>query len=98
MVVVKQLLVRVPDELYVRLVARAEREGRPATAIVAELLEAGVRDESGDARVELRIRARRLGVLASTPAPAFDLDTRPPMVAAMGGVGPVIDEIIADGR
>jgi plasmid stability protein len=95
---VKQLLVRVPDDLHARLVARAKRAGRSANAIVTELLEAGVGDESGDARADLRARARRLGVLVTVPAQAVDNATRQAAVDAMHGIGPVIDEILADGR
>jgi plasmid stability protein len=95
---VKQLLVRVPDDLHARLLARAKRAGRSATAIVTELLETGVGDESGDARADLRARARRLGVLASSPAPAVDPAARRSAVEAMRGIGPVIDDILAEGR
>lgn len=95
---VKQLLVRVPDDLHARLLARAKRAGRSATAIVTELLEAGIGDESGDARADLRARARRAGVLATVPAPPVDPAGRQAAVAAMRGIGPVIDDILADGR
>jgi plasmid stability protein len=94
----KQLLVRVPDDLHARLLARAKRAGRSATAIVTELLEAGIGDESGDARADLRARARRLGVLASVPAAAVDPAVRRSAVEAMRGIGPVIDDILAEGR
>jgi plasmid stability protein len=95
---VKQLLVRVPDDLHARLLARAKRSGRSATAIATELLEAGVGDESGDARADLRARARRLGLLASAPAPAVDPAARRSALRALRGIGPVIDDILADGR
>jgi plasmid stability protein len=94
----KQLLVRVPDDLHARLLARAKRSGRSATAIATELLEAGVGDESGDARADLRARARRLGLLASAPAPAVDPAARRSALRALRGIGPVIDDILADGR
>jgi hypothetical protein len=93
---VKQLLVRIPDDLHARLVARAKRVGRSTTSIVTELLEVGVGDGSGDARADLRARARRLGVLATAPAPAVDVATRQSAVEAMRGIGPVIDRILAD--
>jgi plasmid stability protein len=92
---VKELLVRIPDDLHARLVARAKRVGRSTTAIVTELLEAGV---AGDARADLRARAGRLGVLASAPSPVVDIGTRQSAVEAMGGIGPVVDEILGDGR
>jgi plasmid stability protein len=92
---VKELLVRIPDDLYARLVARAKRLGRPTPAIVTELLEAGV---AGDARTDLRSRARSLGVLASSAAPAVDIGTRQSAVDAMSGIGPVVDEILGNGH
>ncbi len=92
---VKELLVRIPDDLHARLVARAKHVGRSTAAIVTELLEAVV---AGDARADLRSRAGRLGVLASAPAPAVDIGTRQSAVKAMGGIGPVVDDILGCGR
>lgn len=94
----KQLLLRVPDDLHARLIGRAKRSGRSANAIATELLEVGVGNESGDARAELRARARRMGVLATATAPAVDAADRREALEAMRGTGRVLDEILAEGR
>ncbi|MGQ0779428.1 MAG: hypothetical protein ACT4NY_34265 [Pseudonocardiales bacterium] len=66
--------------------------------IATELLEQGVADESGDARATMRGRARRLGVLATSPAVAVPAADRKAAVDSMRGIGPVLDELLADGR
>lgn len=93
----RQLLLRIPDDLHARLTGRARRSGRSANTIATELLEQGVADESGDARAALRARARRLGVLAVPTAavPAVDRDEA---LEPMRGIGPVLDRLFADGR
>lgn len=95
----KQLLLRIPDDLHERLAARARRAGRSANAVATEILEGGVADETGDARAALRARARRLGVLASVPVstPPASGD-RERILATMRGLGPVLDDLLADGR
>ncbi len=94
----RQLLLRIPDDLHARLTSRARRAGRSANTIATEILEQGVADESGDARAALRSRARRLGVLAISltgPVPAPD---REAALASVRDIGPILDELLADGR
>lgn len=95
----RQLLLRIPDDLHARLSSRARRSGRSANAIATELLEQGIADESSDARATLRARARRIGVLATSVAgavpPAADRETA---LASARGLGPVLDSLLADGR
>ncbi len=93
----RQLLLRIPDDLHARLTGRARRSGRSANVIATELLEQGVADESGDARAALRARARRLGVLAA-PTPAAPAVDRTEALESMRGIGPVLDQLLADGR
>ncbi len=40
----RQLLLRIPDDLHARLTGRARRSGRSANAIAMELVEQGVAD------------------------------------------------------
>lgn len=94
----RQLLLRIPDDLHARLTGRARRSGRSANAIATELLEQGVADESADARATLRGRARRLGVLATPTAVTVPTPDREAALASMRGIGPVLDELLADGR
>ncbi|MGH3977803.1 MAG: FitA-like ribbon-helix-helix domain-containing protein [Pseudonocardiaceae bacterium] len=94
----RQLLLRIPDDLHARLASRARRSGRSANAIARELLEAGIADESGDARATMRAKARRLGVLASSPIAAFSTGDREAALEAARGLGPVLEQLLADGR
>lgn len=94
----KQLLLRLPDDLHLRISARARRTGRSANAIATEILEGGVADETGDARAALRARARRLGVLGVSPASAAVAGDRDAVIDSMQGRGRVLDDLLADGR
>lgn len=94
----KQLLLRIPDDLHRRLTARARRSGRSANAIATEILDSGVGDESSDARAALRARARRLGLLAEGMAGSTSAHDRDAALAGMRGIGPVLDGLLADGR
>lgn len=94
----KQLLLRIPDDLHARLTDRARRSGRSANAIATELLDREVADESTDRRAALRGKARRLGVLASTAAPSVTAGTRRAAADTMRGIGPVLDRLLDDGR
>ncbi len=94
----RQLLLRIPDDLHARITERARRSGRSANAIVSEMLEHGVADESGDSRAALRAKARRLGVLAMVTATPVSPAARRAGLDSMRGAGPVLDRIVAEGR
>jgi plasmid stability protein len=72
----KQLLLRVPDELHSRLAARARHEGRSVNVIATEMLDTSVAAESGSARDVIRARAASRGLLRSIDPPA----TVPPSI------------------
>ena len=65
----KQLLLRVPDELHARLTARARHEGRSVNVIATEMLDTSVAAESGSARDLVRARAAARGLLRSIDPP-----------------------------
>jgi plasmid stability protein len=96
----RQLLLRVPDDLHARLAGRAKRAGRSVNAVATEILDQGVADDSVDARHRLRARARRLGVLAQPSAPAqpVSADARARAIASTRGIGRVLDRLLEDGR
>ncbi len=94
----RQLLLRLPDDLHARLTGRARRSGRSANAIATELLEQGVLDESGDARATLRSRARRLGVLAGPAVAVVPAADRQTVLESVRGIGPILDELLVEGR
>ena len=63
----RQLLARIDDSLHARLKRRAHDEGRSVNALVTEILERAVPDESPGER--LRRRLREAGLLAEIQAP-----------------------------
>lgn len=95
---VKQLLLRVPDELHRRLAARAARDGRSVNAVATEILDAAVDAEEGDRRARLRARAAGLGVLRVLPAAPVSEARRRRILASTKGLGPITDQFIADER
>jgi plasmid stability protein len=72
----KQLLLRVPDELHQRLSARARHEGRSVNLIATEMLDTSVTAESGTARDVVRARAAARGLLRTIDGPP----TTPPPI------------------
>jgi plasmid stability protein len=95
----KQLLLRIDDDLHQRITRRAHRTGRSINATAGEILAHGVSDEMLDARAELRARARKLGVLAE-PAPATPVTAvqRERALSSTKGIGPILDKLWAEGR
>jgi len=94
----KQLLLRVPDDVHRRLAMRAAREGRSVNALATELLDLGAGADRGDRRARLRAKAAAVGMLGSVPAPVVAQDERRAVVAATRGLGPVVDAVIAEER
>jgi plasmid stability protein len=94
----KQLLLRVPDDVHRRLAMRAAREGRSVNALATELLDLGAGADQGDRRARLRAKAAAAGMLGSVAAPVVAPDERRAVVAATRGLGPVVDAVIAEER
>ena len=94
----KQLLLRVPDELHRRLAARAARDKRSVNAIATEILDASADVDTADRRSRLRARAASLGVLREAPALSVPAARRRRAVASTEGTGPVLDGLLADER
>lgn len=65
----RQLLVRVDDDLHAGLRERASAEGRSVNALVNEVLTAAIEGREGR-REHLRRKAGRSGVLAASPPTA----------------------------
>jgi plasmid stability protein len=94
----KQLLLRVPDEVHRRLAVRAAREGRSVNALATELLDLGAEADLGDRGSRLRARAAAAGLLRSVPAPPVPAAERRAIVASTRGLGRVVDALIAGER
>src|SRR5262252_4662628 len=94
----KQLLLRVPDDVHRRLTMRAAREGRSVNALATELLDLGAEADLGDRRARLRARAAAAGFLRSIPAPLVAPGERVEVLATTRGLGPVVDVLMAGER
>src|SRR5688572_11046 len=94
----KQLLLRVPDEIHRRLAARAARDGRSVNAVATEILDAAIDAEEGDRRTRLKARAAALGVVRTTPAKPVSAARRRRILRSTRGLGPVLDRLLADER
>ena len=94
----KQLLLRVPDDVHRRLAARAARAGQSVNAVANEILDAAVDADEGDRRARLRARAAALGLLRSTGGAAVDASKRRRIVGSTRGTGPVLDRLLAEER
>ncbi|HYA45834.1 MAG TPA: toxin-antitoxin system HicB family antitoxin [Acidimicrobiales bacterium] len=94
----KQLLLRVPDDLHRRLVARAARDGRSVNAVATQILDAAADADEGDRRARLRARAAAAGLLRATPAASVGQARRRRIVASTKRAGPVVDRFLAEER
>ncbi|MFC9694841.1 toxin-antitoxin system HicB family antitoxin [Kribbella sp. NPDC056951] len=96
----RQLLLRVPDDLHARLTARAQQEGQSVNALATELLDHVIEEDSASVRRRLRAKAHQLGVLAEPHAPRRTLSpaARRAALDSARGLGQVVDEILEDGR
>jgi len=95
---VKQLLLRVPDDVHRRLAARAAREGRSVNAVATEILDAAADADVGDRRARLRARAAGLGVVRELPAENVSSARRRRIIASTKGLGPLADRLLAEER
>jgi plasmid stability protein len=94
----KQLLLRVPDDVHRRLAARAAREGRSMNALATEVLDAAADGDLGDRQARLRAKAAALGILRTVDAPPVSDEDRRRAIASMRGLGPMADRLIDEER
>jgi plasmid stability protein len=95
---VKQLLLRVPEEMHRRLAARAAREGRSVNALATEVLDAAADADQGDRRARLRAQAATQGTLRPVDAPRVSAARRRRVIASTRGVGAQVDQLLARER
>jgi hypothetical protein len=106
---VKQLLLRVPEDLHRRIRARAAREGRSMNAVASAMLDACTDADLGSRlpgtpptpptpQERLRARARALGMLSEVPARPMSKAERDRIIDSARGIGKVLDRIIAEDR
>jgi plasmid stability protein len=94
----KQLLLRVPEDLHRRLAARARREGRSVNAVATEILDAAADADRGDLRARVRAAAAAAGSLSPTQARPVSAARRRRIIASTRGLGPQLDRLLAEER
>lgn len=98
MVGMKQLLLRVPEDIHRRLTARAAREGRSLNAVATEILDAAADADSGDRRAQLRAAAAAAGTLRAVSARPVSAARRRQITESTSGLGPQVDRLLAHER
>ncbi|MDN3239763.1 FitA-like ribbon-helix-helix domain-containing protein [Glycomyces tritici] len=101
----KQLLLRVDDDLHARLTERAKREHRSVNAIANEILSVIGEKDGRTATEKVRAKAAALGMLApplkvaKEPTATRDVEAlRARVLESMRGVGPILDQMFEEDR
>ena len=104
-VVMKQMLLRVPEDLHRRIRARATREGRSMNAVAGAILDAATDADLSapptplTPQQRLRARAAALGMLSrEIPARPVSKAERDRIIASAKGIGPIVDRLIDEDR
>lgn len=94
----RQLLLRVPEDLHERISARAAREGRSVNQLASEILDAAADADRRGRSGRLRAQAAARGVLGP-PVPADSAHPdRASAIESMRGIGHVLDDELAADR
>ncbi|NEE04035.1 toxin-antitoxin system HicB family antitoxin [Phytoactinopolyspora halotolerans] len=99
----RQLLLRIPDDLHARLTAKAKREGISVNALANKALHSaapaeGPADGVTTRRYRLKERAREMGILVESPAPPVTPERFSAALKETEGIGPVVTELWTKGR
>jgi hypothetical protein len=94
----KQLLLRVPDEVHQRLATRASEQGRSVNSLATEILDTATEGVEPDRRTRLRVRASALGMRRAIAAPTVSAERRERALASTEGLGPIVDRLLAEDR
>ena len=95
---VKQLLLRVPEDVHRRLAARAAREGRSVNALATEILDSAADAGQGDRRAQLRAAAGAAGALRTVDARPVSAARRRRITESTRGLGRQVDQLLARER
>lgn len=93
---VRQLITRIDDDLHRRLKERARDEGRSMNAVVTELLEQAVPDETPRDRLRRRLKAE--GRLTEIPAPENPPSLEEVLEMLRGDAGKAVLEALEEDR
>lgn len=96
---VRQLLLRIPPRLHERLASRAAAEGRSINSLATEILDGALGGRPASRTARLRAKAAAMVMLDSpSTGPDMDPTARAKIIAATAGIGPVLDQILAEER
>jgi plasmid stability protein len=95
---VKQLLLRVPQDVHRRLAERAKREGRSVNAMATEILDAAAAGDQGDRRARLRAAATAAGALRSVQTRRVSAARRKRILGSTRGLGAQVDRLLDQER
>ncbi len=97
----RQLLLRVPDDVHARLTAQAAHDGRSVNSLATSILDAAVGADPGsapDRRARLRARAASLGLLRLQEAQPVSAADRERALASATGIGLLVDDYLEGDR
>lgn len=94
----KQLILRVSDDLHRRIKARADREGKSVNAWVGGLLDVSVDADVGNRQARANAKAAALGMLVEIDAPPRDEAARERGRKALRELAPEIVRILEEDR
>jgi plasmid stability protein len=94
----KQMLLRVPEDVHRRLAARAKREGRSLNSVATEILDKAADSDRGDRRARLRASAAAAGVLRETEGRRVSAARRRRIIESTRGIGAQVDRLLAQER
>ena len=92
----RQLITRIDDDLHRRLKQRARDEGRSMNAVVTELLEQAVPDETPRERLRRRLKAE--GRLTEIPVPENPPSREEVLEMLRGDAGRAVLEALEEDR
>jgi plasmid stability protein len=91
----KQLLLRVPEDVHRRLAARAAREGKSVNSVATRILDAAVDADQGNRKQRLVAKVSARGTLSSASEAKVSRSRRRRILESTRGLGPIADRLIA---
>jgi antitoxin FitA len=97
----KQLLLRVDDDLHAELTAQARDAGRSVNALAKDILAIGISGDTASRKDRLKLRLVSVGVVGqhvgkadTAPIPTHNSELRDRAIDSMRGAGQIIDNIL----
>lgn len=95
---VKQMILRVSDDLHRRITARAAREGKSVNAWATDLLDISADADVGDRQARANAKAAALGMLVEIDVPPIDEEMYQLGLAELREIAPEVVRILEEDR